>query len=95
MKFLNSTKTLVNLALMIFLLLASCYLLLKISFEIEDREKFNLCLENAFSQYKQSWKFQCKQNNKSEECDSLPLSLASHLSNDRLENQSVCVKLYR
>ncbi len=95
MKFLNITKSLVNLALMIFLFLASCYLLTKISFEIENREKFNLCLENAFSDYKQSWKFQCKQNNKSEECDSLPLSLASHLSNDRLENQSVCAKLYR
>ena len=94
MKFLNNTKSLVNLALVIFLLLASCYLLTKISFEIEDREKFNLCLENASSNYIEEWNYQCKQENKSKGCQ-LPIGLASQLKNYRLEEYSVCAKLYR
>jgi hypothetical protein len=94
MKFLNNTKSLVNLALMIFLFLASCYLLLTMAFEIEDREKFNLCTQRASSNYLEEWNSQCKQENRSKECQ-LPLGLASQLKNYRLEEFSVCAKLYR
>ena len=94
MKFLNITKSLVNLALMIFLFLASCYLLTKISFEIENREKFNLCLEKTKPEYKKLWNNQCKRRNESDDC-SLPYDIGVYLNNNHLENQSVCAKLYR
>jgi hypothetical protein len=95
MKFLNNTKSLVNLVLMIFLFLASCYLLLTMAFEIEDREKFNLCKQRAFSNYMKEWNSQCKQNNKSEECEHLPFASATQLNSDLIEQQSICAKLYR
>ena len=95
MKFLNNTKSLVNLVLMIFLFLASCYLLLTMAFEIEDREEFNLCKQRAFSNYMKEWNSQCKQNNKSEECEQLPFTLATQLNSAHIEMQSICAKLYR
>lgn len=94
MKFLNNTKSLVNLALMIFLFLASYYLLLTIEFKIEDREKFNFCLEQARPEYKELWNSQCKRHNKSEDCG-LPSDIGAYLNSNFIEQKSVCAKLYR
>ena len=64
------------------------------AFEIEDREEFNSCIKIASSNYLEEWNSQCKQDNKPKECG-LSIGLGSQLKNYRLEEFSVCAKLYR
>jgi hypothetical protein len=93
MKFVE--KLIINLCLIIFTLSASYFLIGYISIQRDDRINLQICLAEAHEEYRNQWSFQCLQNKKPKDCESLPGITSNQLIEDLKERKLACAKLFR
>lgn len=102
MKFLENTKIIVNLSIILTTLSVVYFLVVlanlkaqEIDIKNENRVNFDICIDQALKEYRNQWNFQCKENKKSENCSSLPGIFSSKIIDDLKEDKINCAKLYK
>lgn len=102
MKFLENTKLVINLAIILVTLSVVYFLVVfanlqkrAANIKDEDRAKFESCLSEEMQNYLSEWRLQCVENKKGADCTTLPGYVAIRLINEWKENKLNCAKLYK
>lgn len=101
MKFLHNTKLITNLSIVITTISVSYFLISLTNIQQEEmtlkREniiKFEECLIEAYKEYSHQWNFQCSENKKQENCNSLPRYVSDEIINRLRGDKLSCAQLY-
>lgn len=88
MTLLQSTKTVLNIVIILLALLFTYAV-------VDDRLKLNSCLDKADSDYQTALQYLCTDIKQTENCHYLPIVLVEPIETKLTEDKMNCVKIFR